>query len=253
MVKFVSVEEARVARGLRLVLAGNIPSPWSEAAKGCLDVKSIDYLGVRQRIGDAETRAWTGHHNAPVAMFNDDPPLTNWADILALGERLAPSPPLIPDDESDRIAMFGLSHELLGQGGLGWSTRLLMIHAGLTTDGLRGFPPRAAAYLAPRYGYAPQHADGARARIAAVLGALAARLSGGADYLIGDRLSAADIHAAVTLGALLPLPEELCPTLPVFRHACETLDDDVRAVIPATLRAHRDRIYERHLTLPVTC
>jgi len=136
---------------------------------------------------------------------------------------------------------------------LGWSVRLLMIHAGLTTDGARGFPPRAAAYLATKYGYAPQLVAGARARIAAVLGALAARLSGGGDYLIADRLSAADIHAAVTLGVLLPLPEELCPTFPVFRHACETIDDDVKALIPASLRAHRDRLYQRHLVVPVTC
>jgi glutathione S-transferase len=253
MLKFVSVEEARAATGLRLVLAGNIPSPWSEAAKGCFDVKGIDYLGVRQRIGDTETRAWTGHHNAPVAMFGSEPPLTNWADILALAERLAPSPPLIPADENDRLAMFGLSHELLGPDGLGWSARLLMIHAGLTTNGVRGFPPPAAAYLATKYGYAPDRVAGARARIAAVLGALAARLSDGRDYLIGDRLSAADIHAAAVLGILQPLPDELCLTLPVFRHACETIDDDVKALVPATLRAHRDRLYQRHLTLPVSC
>ena len=253
MIRFVSVEEARAARGLRLVLAGNIPSPWSEAAKGCFDVKGIDYLGVRQRVGDAESRAWTNHHNAPVAMFDDDPPLTNWADILALAERLQPSPPLIPEAENDRLAMFGLSHELLSPEGLGWSARLLMIHAGLTTDGARGFPARVGSYLAPKYGYAPQRVAAARERIAAVLGALAARLSGGSDYLVGERLSAADIYAAVTLNVLAPLPEELCPTLPVFRHACETLDDDVKALVPATLRAHRDRMYQRHLRLPITC
>jgi len=253
MVKFVSVEEARAASGLRLVLAGNIPSPWSEAAKGCFDVKGIDYLGVRQRIGDVETRAWTGHHNAPVAMFGAEPPLTNWADILALAERLAPSPSLLPVGESDRVQMFGLSHELLGPDGLAWSTRLLMVHAGLTTDGARGFPTRAASYLAAKYGYAPDRIDGARARIAAVLGALGERLSGGRDYLVGDHFSAADIHAVAAMGILQPLPEELCPTLPVFRHACETIDDDVKALVPPVLRAHRDRIYQRHLTLPVTC
>jgi len=251
--RFVTVDEARAARGLRLVLAGNIPSPWSEAAKGCFDVKGIDYLGVRQRIGDAETRAWTGHHNAPVAMFNDEPPLTNWADILALAERLSPSPSLIPTDEEERIAMFGLSHEVLGPDGLGWSTRLLMIHAGLTTEGARGFPLPASRYLAPKYGYASERIDAARARIVNIFRAASARLSAGATYLIGDRFSAVDIHAAVTLGLFFPLPEAQCPTAPVFRRASETLDDDIRAMVPAALRAHRDRIYERHLVLPVTC
>jgi len=253
MVRFVTVGEARAARGVRMVLAGNIPSPWSEAAKGCFDVKGIDYLGVRQRIGDVETRAWTGQHNAPAVMVDDDPPLTNWADILALAERLSPAPSLIPSDEEQRIAMFGLSHELLGQDGLGWSARVLMIHAGLTTEGARGFPLPAARYLAPKYGWAPERVARARARIEAVFRALAGHLSDGRDYLFGARLSGADIHAAVTLGLFLPLPEADCPTLPAFRHACETLDDDVRALIPAALRAHRDRIYARHLTLPVSC
>jgi glutathione S-transferase len=253
MMRFVTVDEARAARGLRLVLAGNIPSPWSEAAKGCFDVKGVDYLGVRQRIGDAETRAWTGHHNAPVAMLDDEPPLTNWAEILTLAERLSPSPSLVPIDEEERIAMFGLSHEVLGPDGLGWSVRLLMIHAGLTTEGARGFPLPASRYLAPKYGYAPGRIGGARARIADILQSLATRLRTGTTYLIGDRLSALDIHAAVTLGLFFPLPEAQCSTAPVFRHACETLDDDVRAMVPAALRAHRDRIYERHLVLPVTC
>jgi len=253
MVRFVTVDEARAARGVRMVLAGNIPSPWSEAAKGAFDVKGIDYLGVRQRIGDAETRAWTGRDNAPVVMVDDDSPLTNWADIVALAERLSPSPSLIPTEEEQRIAMFGLSHELMGQDGLGWSARLLMIHAGLTTEGARGFPLPAARYLAAKYGYAAERIAGARSRIAAVFGALAARLADGRDYLFGDRLSAADIHSAANLGVFLPLPEAQCQTLPVFRHACETLDDDVRALIPAVVRNHRDRMYERHLVLPITC
>src|SRR3569833_3353243 len=100
-------------------------------------------------------------------MFEAEPPLTNKTDILALSERLAPSPSLIPANENDRLEMFGLSFVLLGLVGLVWSMRLLMVHVGLTTGGARGFPARAAAYLAPKYGYvgyAPDRMAGARAR-----------------------------------------------------------------------------------------
>lgn len=253
MVRFVTLDEARAARGLRLVVLGGVPSPWSEAAKGAFDVKGLDYVAVRLRPGDAETRAWTGHHNAPVAMRDDEPARAGWAEILALAERLAPAPSLIPAGEEARIEMFGLGHELLGEGGLAWSMRLILIHEGLQSDGARGFSPRAARYLAAKYGYAPERIAGARARIAAVLKALGDRLSDGREYLLGGALSAADLHAAAVMGVFSPLPEAVCPMRPEIRHAFETGGRDVRALIPAALLAHRERMYARHLVLPVDC
>jgi hypothetical protein len=252
MMRFVTLDEARAARGLRLVLLPNIPSPWSEAAKGCFDVKGVDYLGVRLAPGDADTRAWTGHHNAPVAMFDDEPPRAGWADILALAERLAPQIPLVPSPEAARIEMFGLAHEILGEGGLLWCQRLLLIHTGLTTNGARGFSPRAAQYLAAKYGYAPERVAQARDRARAVLAALGERLADGRRYLVGDRLTAVDIHAAAAMGVLVPLPEEQCAMLPAFRNAVTT-DNDTRSGVPPALIVHRDFIYDRHLVLPVIC
>ncbi len=37
---YISVEEARARSGLRMVVVGNVPSPWGEAAKGILHIKS---------------------------------------------------------------------------------------------------------------------------------------------------------------------------------------------------------------------
>ena len=37
--RFVELEEARQASGLRLVIATNVPSPWSQAALGLFDVR----------------------------------------------------------------------------------------------------------------------------------------------------------------------------------------------------------------------
>lgn len=37
--QYVSVEDARNAPGLRMVVVGGIPSPWGEAAKGIFHMK----------------------------------------------------------------------------------------------------------------------------------------------------------------------------------------------------------------------
>src|SRR5204862_4829445 len=138
-IQFVDLATARAARGVRLVVSGAIPSPWSEAAKGIFHLKRIPVLAVRFRRADDELAAWTGARNVPVLLHDDDPPRTGWAEILALAERLEPHPPLAPRDDERRVRLFGLAHELAGEGGLGWSSRLLMIDGGLTSEGVRGF------------------------------------------------------------------------------------------------------------------
>jgi glutathione S-transferase len=250
MVRFVELEEARAASGLRLVVTAGVPSPWSEGAKGCFDVKRVDYLAVRLAPRDAAVRAWTGHDNAPVALYGDEPPRAGWAEILALAERLAPRPALLPHEAQARVETLGVAHEILGENGLIWCARLLLIHAGLTTEGERGFSPNAARYLAGKYGYAPDRVGGARARVSSVIALLAGRLGGGPTFG-ADGPNAVDIYAAVAVGVFHPLPEHLCPMLPAIRHAYETTDAELRAAIPPALLAHRDLMYERHLTLPV--
>ena len=144
------LEEARAASGLRVVIATNVPSPWSQAALGAFDVKGLDYLAVRLRRADDEIRRWTGARNAPVVLYDDEPPRTGWAEILALAERLGGRVSLVPADDGARVRMFGLSHEILGEGGLGWSVRLLLTHLGLETDGRRGWPSTSRPATATR-------------------------------------------------------------------------------------------------------
>jgi len=47
--RFVDLEEARAATGLRVVTASGVPSPWSQSALGAFDIKGLDYLAVRFR------------------------------------------------------------------------------------------------------------------------------------------------------------------------------------------------------------
>jgi glutathione S-transferase len=246
---FVDLETARTARGVRLVVAGGIPSPWSEAAKGIFRVKGAPFVCVRMPPGDKEVRSWTRARNVPAAMFDDEPARTGWADILELAERVTPSPSLVPDAPEARVRMFGLAHELMGEGGLVWSGRLVTIHLGLDTDGARGFPPMVASYLAKRYGYVRERMDAARRRIAESWSVLSEAL-GGREHYFGDQLTALDIYSAAAVNIFELLPESDCPMLPVIREAFASTREEVAAV-PKALVAHRDRMYARYLELPI--
>src|SRR5579883_1093756 len=70
--RFVALEEARAATGVKLVVAASLPSPWSEAAKGILHVKGIDALLVRFSSSDTAVREWMGWHNVPVLLAPDE-------------------------------------------------------------------------------------------------------------------------------------------------------------------------------------
>jgi hypothetical protein len=152
---YASVEEAIVRRGVRMVVVGNVPSPWGEAAKGILHIKGIEWAAVRLAYDSEALQRWAGQRNGPVLIYNDERPRSGWAEILLLAERLAPAPPLIPAKADERALAFGLAHEICGEGGLGWSRRLQLIHAGLNNAG--GFPnacpniwPRSTATAPPR-------------------------------------------------------------------------------------------------------
>src|SRR5437660_1531237 len=103
--RFVDVEEARAKSGVRLVVVGQVPSPWSEAAKGILKARGIDAVLVRFSPTDDVVKQWTGSHNAPVLMIDAEPPRTHWSDILEAAERLGAGPSLVPADPSERVRM----------------------------------------------------------------------------------------------------------------------------------------------------
>jgi glutathione S-transferase len=249
---FATVEQARTAPGVRLVVLASVPSPWSESAKGLLVVKGIDGILVRFAASDRSVSQWTGWHNAPVLMIDGEPPRVHWSEILEAAERIGGRTSLVPSDPEERIRMFGLAHEVLGEGGLVWNRRLIVIHRGLITEGRDGFPLRIARYLAPKYGYTPQRAEAAETRVALILrklGDLAeANRARGSEYLLGNRLTALDIYSATALWPFAPLSEDQCPGVPpLIRRAFDTSS----AAVPTALLEHRERVYKQHLGLPV--
>ena len=166
-----SVEEGKAQGGLRLVLTAGVPGPWGEAAKACFHVKKIDCPRIPQLGGqpNPELEAWTGETNAPQAVYEDEPARTHWSEIILLAERLAPNPPLLPEDPDDRALMFGLIHELAAESGFGWVKRLLLLAPLMQLEeGSPGY--QSGALLAGRYGYSDAAAAAAPARAAEVLG-----------------------------------------------------------------------------------
>jgi hypothetical protein len=222
--EYIPIREAKQMSGLRIVLgAFAIPGPWHEACKGVYSVKGLDYTPVRSSNEDAsdallgmensqsELVEWTAQSSAPVVIWNDERPRAQWNDQLYLAERLSPEPPLIPSDPEDRIRMFGLANELLGEDGLAYCKRHFMTSvplASLPEDS----PDRAFyAHLGEKYGYREENLARASSRIVEILevvdAQLAAQHARGSRYLVGGQLSAVDIYWATTCGFLDPLPD----------------------------------------------
>jgi glutathione S-transferase len=241
--------------GLRLVVTAVPGPPWSESAKAVFHVKRIPYVPVAQQPGvtNEALRAWTGHDNAPIAVYGRERPRTGWAEILFLAERLAPEPPLIPTDPEERALLFGLAHEICGEDGLGWNRRHLMIRDALA--GRPGIPRAVAEYLAPRYDYNEEAARRAPGRIAEILRLLAAQFRRqrhqGRNVLLGDRLSALDLYWACFAALLRPLPEPDCPMPDWLRESYTAKDPEILDALDPALLEHRDRIYRQFLPLPV--
>lgn len=251
---YVSVEDAIKRPGLRMVVVGNVPSPWGEAAKGILHIKSIDWVAVRLTYDSEPLKQWAGERSGPVAIYNDEAPRSRWDQILLLAERLAPLPALLPADAAERALTFGLAHEICGEGGLGWSRRLQLVDAGLRNAG--GFPERVSKYLGRKYGYRPERASEVAARVVDLLRMLSARLKAqrqnGSRYYLGNEMTAVDVYSATFMGLFRPLPEEQCRMDAATRAAFESRDAEIDAALDPILIDHRDMMYAERLELPLS-
>jgi len=70
--EYVSVEEAIKRRGLRMVVVGDVPSPWGEAAKGFLHIKGIEWVAVRLTYDNEPLKEWAGQRSGPVAVYENE-------------------------------------------------------------------------------------------------------------------------------------------------------------------------------------
>jgi glutathione S-transferase len=248
---YITAEEATGLPGLRIAFTRGVPGPWGEAARAFFDIKGIDYTPVIQEGGapNEALKTWTGQNSAPVAVLNDERPRTHWSELLMLAERLAPTPRLIPADEANRASMFGIAHELCGEDGFGWSSRLLVFDVieqmkmGVQVDHMRRKFTSGATLT---------HA---KSRIVAVIDMLARHLEqqqkSGSRYLVGQALSAADIYWTTFSNMLAPIEHAACPMPDYYRAwnlQCAAMLD---APMPTILVAHRDYILQKYFILPM--
>jgi glutathione S-transferase len=257
MSDWMDVEKARTQPGLRLALTAGVPGPWSEAAKGVFNAKNIPYARVRQDGGQPNDALyeWTGHRNAPVAVFGNEAGRAGWVEILFLAERLAPEPALIPADPAERALMFGLAHELMGEDGFGWNRRLMLFRQWV---GEGDEPPPAMEPVIGRmvrqYRYSRAASDAAAVRVAQILRLFSERIRAqrakGNRYLMGPSLTALDIYWAAMAGMVEPLPAAQCPMQDFMRAGYTIADPQLRAACDPALMEHRDFVYERHIGLP---
>ena len=253
MADYIEIEAARSLPGLRLVLSAGVPGPFGEAARYCFEVKKIPYVRVRQvpLASDAALLAWTAQTSAPVAVYGQERPRSSWVEIIHLAEGLAPEPPLIPHDPEQRMRMWGLCHEIAGDGGFGWQRRLMMVHGAVNANADFG---GVMSHLGRKYVYSPETGAAAPARSAAILRTLSARLvaqkKAGSRYFVGDALSAADLYWAAFAIMLEPLSEADCP-LPAMLRPAYVAPKEVREAAHPLLLEHRDFVYHEHIGLPL--
>ena len=251
--KYISVEEAINTPGLRVVLTAGLPGPWGETAKSMLAYKQLEYTPVHQDGGgeNAALRAWTGQTSAPVAVYENQPAACHWFDLLMLMERLAPDLPLVPLDSAHRVEVLGLSALIIGADGFGWHRRLQMLAPMLRLP----HPPEMMLRLGAKYGWSEQACSAAMGRLTAICAELDSRLAqqqaAGSDYFVADGVSAVDFYWANFAGLLKPLPHADNPMPDYMRASYESADAATLACLTPRLEAHRDRMYQRHIALPL--
>ena len=252
-IDYVEPEAARGMSGLRLALTKGFAAPYSLSARAVFDLRGVPYVPVAQ-IGAGENealRAWTAHRNAPVAVYNDEAPRVGWLEILNLAERLGSGPSLLPARHEERMALVGLVNELIGENGLVWNLRILIL-------GLVG-PERAerAADTNPmyaQYGYSEAAREAAHDAATGVLEHFTAHVraqrDAGSPYLIGASFSAADIYWAYFSQLLSTLPEAQCPMPAPQRKAYDRVSAAIGGCDPLLIE-QRDHSFEAHLSLPM--
>ena len=251
---FQSIPDLIAHPGLRIVIVRGVPSPWSQAARAIFEIKGLDYVVGAQLAGseNAELVAWSGQNSGPVVAYADEPPIHRYTDILLLAERLAPKPALLPEDPEERVWVVGLCHEVSGDEGIGWWARIAMFQPAMSDDRSRS----AISPVANKWRYSEERASRASGEVVTRLQFLAAQAKAnrerGSRFLVGDRLTALDIHWAAMSVLLSALPEEIMPLPPALRpmFGISSWIPKVADALDPVLIEHRDYIIERYFKTP---
>lgn len=248
---YISLEQAKNTSGVRIICTRLVPGPWGEAAKAIFRLCGVPFHVVAQTGGEQNNDIvdWTGHRNAPIVMHNDESPRVRAMEIIELAERLGSGPSLLPSDIAERIQVVGLINEIAGEDGFAWNGRLLMLKPGYDKQGDKILnTPMYKDY------YSPASADRALGRIKEILDHLAQQIKSqqarGSAYLVGDTLTAADVHWAYFSQMLNPYPHEQNPMPSFLRKSWGVVASSLEDYDPVLIE-QRDAIFTGHLELPI--
>ena len=246
---YVDPAEAETLVGLRLALTARLPAPYSMSAKAIFDLKQVPYIPVVQKGGGANDAlvAWTGHRNAPIAVYESEAPRVGWLEILHLAERLGHGPSLLPTALADRMQMVALTSELIGENGFIWNLRLIML-------GLGGIEAAASAAkknpMYADYGYSEVNRVAATQRCREFLEYFTEYARGQSHYLVADKLSALDVYWVYFSQLLKTLPAEISPTPAGLRKSYD-MGSELLGGCESFLIEKRDWILANHLSTPL--
>ncbi|MEM7078955.1 MAG: hypothetical protein AAF513_10030 [Pseudomonadota bacterium] len=251
--KYLSASDARELPGLRLALTAGVPAPWSESAKALFRLRNIDYLPVEQLggQGNEELLSWTGHRNAPVAIYQQEAPRVRWIEMIELAERLGQGPRLLPDTLNERITTIGLCNEIAGETGFGWYARVLMLKQMINDRGEEATRSPIFRDYSRGIDNIEQSIDRIREVLECLQMQLQAQKALESPYLVGSGLSAADVFWAYFSLLLKPLPSDLCDAPDYILQFWSAVPAAI-GLMPDELLTHRNFMFEKHLLTPMS-
>ena len=148
--------------------------------------------------------------------------------------------------------MVGLINELAGEKGFAWNARLLMLHAGAQAQGAEVVKKNP---MYADYQYDADTINDVKKEIEGLLSDLTLHIKSQrdieSDYLVGKVLTAADVYWAYFSNMLQALPPEVNPMPDGLRKSWGVLASSIGDYDPVLIE-QRDRIFEKHLVLPLT-
>ncbi len=253
--EFISLEEAaKMKEGTRITFVPGIQAIYAEALKNICYVKKIKItrvlhplMGVDKKTGkDRQARLYelTSQTSLPTMFHDEERPRNVWIEQLALAEKIGASDSinLIPTDFHERADMFGLCAIVLGEDGLVWNMRIL-------SDGP----------LARKYGYSDDASSKAPSKMAEIIKLIDLQLKNqeekGSNYLIGDKISAADIYWSTISMTILPASQEIMPRTKqnegmLFFFESNSEIPEIKDVLSEKILSHRDYILKSYCETP---
>ena len=253
--EFISLEEAvKIKEGTRITFVPGIQAIYAEALKNICYVKKIKitrvlhpFMGIDKKTGkDRQAKLYelTSQKSLPTMFHDEERPRNVWIEQLALAEEIGSSDSihLIPDNFQERADMFGLCAIILSEDGLVWNMRIL-----------------SDSPLARKYGYSDDASSKAPSKMAEIISLIDNKLKNqeekGSKYLIGKKISAADIYWSTISMTILPASLEIMPKTKqnegmLFFFEANSMIPEIKEVLSDRILAHRDYILKTYCETP---